>query len=153
MGPKVFPMEPASASSVVWIWAIVALVAILMAVLVAVLGMTLYAARHTTFEITPESLRIGAALYGRSIPLASVDRGAARAVDFTASPELRPRWRTSGVGLPGYLAGWCRLVDGEKALVFLTSREKAVYVPTTEGYALLLSPQDPTAFLSALKGP
>jgi hypothetical protein len=55
-----------------------------------------------------------------------------------------------GTGLPGYQAGWFRLRNGEKALVYLTDRRRAVYVPTTAGYDVLLSPEDPDGFLRAL---
>ena len=56
-----------------------------------------------------------------------------------------------GTGLPGYQAGWFRLRNGEKALVYLTDRGRAVYVPTTAGYSVLLSPAEPDAFLAALR--
>jgi len=39
----------------------------------------------------------------------------ARRIDLAASPELQPRRRTLGTGLPGYQAGWFRLKGGEKA--------------------------------------
>ena len=71
-------------------------------------------------------------------------------MNFGASPELLPARRTMGTGLPGYQSGWFRLKNGEKALLYLTDRTKAVYVPTTEGYGLLLSPDDPDGFLGAL---
>jgi hypothetical protein len=72
-------------------------------------------------------------------------------VNFETEQGLRPKWRTLGTGLPGYQAGWFRLRDGQKALVYLTDRSRAVYVPTTEGYGLLLSPEYPDRFLAALK--
>jgi hypothetical protein len=75
----------------------------------------------------------------------------ARRVDFAATPELRPGRRTMGTGLPGYQSGWFRLANGEKALLYLTDRRRAVYVPTSAGYSLLLSPDDPDAFLEALR--
>ena len=56
-----------------------------------------------------------------------------------------------GTGLPGYQAGWFRLRNGEKALLYLTDRARAVYIPTTAGYSLLLSPADPDGFLSQLR--
>ena len=34
--------------------------------------------------------------------------------------QLRPGLRTMGTGLPGYRAGWFRLRNGEKALLYLT---------------------------------
>lgn len=56
-----------------------------------------------------------------------------------------------GTGLPGYQAGWFRLTNGERALLYLTDRRRAVYVPTTAGYSVLLSPAEPDAFVSALR--
>ena len=51
-----------------------------------------------------------------------------------------------GTGLPGYQAGWFRLRNGDRALVYLTDRSKAVYVQTTDGYGVMLSPQSLTSF-------
>ena len=73
-------------------------------------------------------------------------------VNFALTPPLEPRLRTLGTGLPGYRAGWFRLRNGEKALLYLTDESRAVYVPTTAGYSVIVSPQDPDAFLAALKG-
>ena len=42
--------------------------------------------------------------------------------------------------------------SGEKALVYMTDRTRAVYVPTTAGYSVLVSPADPEAFVSAVRG-
>jgi hypothetical protein len=53
--------------------------------------------------------------------------------------------------MPGYQAGWFRLRNGESALLYLTDRTRAVYVPTELGYSLLLSPSDPERFLEAIR--
>ncbi len=53
-----------------------------------------------------------------------------------------------GCGRSG--AAW-GLGNGEKALLYLTDRKRAVYIPTTAGYSLLLSPADPDGFLSRLR--
>ena len=50
-------------------------------------------------------------------------------------------------GLPGFRAGWFRLRTNEKALVLLTDPFGVTYLPTREGYALLIST---TALLGAL---
>jgi hypothetical protein len=75
----------------------------------------------------------------------------ARRVDFAATPELEPQRRTMGTGLPGYRAGWFRLRNGERALLYLTDRSRAVYIPTAAGYGVLLSPADPDGFLAAVR--
>jgi hypothetical protein len=56
-----------------------------------------------------------------------------------------------GTGLPGFSAGWFRLRNGNKALVYLTDGSRAVYIPTRNGYDVLLSPQQPDAMLVELR--
>ena len=53
--------------------------------------------------------------------------------------------------LGGYRAGWFRLRNGEKALVYVTDPSRVVYIPTTEGYAVMVSPHEPDAFLAAVR--
>ena len=55
-----------------------------------------------------------------------------------------------GTSLPGYRAGWFRLRNGEKALLYVTDPAKAVYVPTQLDYSVIVTPQDPEGFLSAI---
>jgi hypothetical protein len=128
-------------------WALV----IIAVVLVLAGAATFFLSRAPKFEVSPEGLRISGSPFGRMIPAAQLRIDAARLVDFTKSPDLRPKWRTMGVGLPGYQAGWFRLHDGEKALVFLSGKRPAMYDPTDAGYCLLISPDDPAALLSSLR--
>jgi len=119
-------------------------------VLALVVG-TLVGARAARFEVSPAGVRLHGDWYGRTIPAGQIRGQDAKRVNFATEPELAPKWRTMGTGLPGYQAGWFRLKNGEKALLYLTDRSRAVYVPTTAGYSLLLSPADPDAFVSAIR--
>jgi hypothetical protein len=56
-----------------------------------------------------------------------------------------------GTALPNYQSGWFRLANGEKALLYLSQRDRALYIPTTAGYSILLSPTDPDRMLADLK--
>jgi hypothetical protein len=56
-----------------------------------------------------------------------------------------------GTGIPGFAAGWFRLANGDKALIYLTDRHRVAYVPTREGYAILLSVAEPERFVRALR--
>ena len=47
--------------------------------------------------------------------------------------------------------GWFTLKNNEKALVFLTSPSKVVYLPTTEGFSLLLSIEKAGDFVRELQ--
>jgi len=125
-------------------------IVILLTVLVVVV-FSLMGPRTARFEVAHEGLRLRGDWYGRLIPAHALQVDGARRLDLEHEPDLRPGRRTWGTGLPGYQAGWFRLANGERALLYLTDRSKAVYVPTSEGYSLLLSPEDPDGFLKALR--
>ena len=144
---QVFRIAPAGLGP---FWVLAAVAGVTLAVL-AVLAVSLVGSRWSRFELSASGLRIRGDLYGRLLPAQSLRAAEARRVDLATTSELRPRLRTWGTGLPGYQSGWFRLANGEKALVYLTDRQRAVYVPTHEGYSLLLSPEEPDAFLNALR--
>jgi hypothetical protein len=72
----------------------------------------------------------------------------ARAADLTREGSLAFRWRTNGAALPGYKSGWFKLADGEKALAFVTDQRRVAYLPTSAGYSLLVSVEDPNALIA-----
>ena len=133
-------------------WFIVLVPGLILLLVIGVLGAAVAGARSARFELSPAGLRLRGDLYGRLIPLEQLRGASAARVDFAAAPELRPAWRTMGTGLPGYRSGWFRLRNGEKALLYMTDTSRAVRVPTTEGYSVLLTPSEPDRFLSALRG-
>ena len=110
-----------------------------------------YSTRNTKFIVSPEGLRISGTFYGRFIPRDQMQLTLAKPLDLKNLSEYRPSWRTNGIGLPGYGAGWFRLKNGDKALLFLTDKEHVAYVPTTKGYSLLVSVQEPDRFIESLK--
>jgi Bacterial PH domain len=144
---EVFPMVPAPARA---LWFLAGIGAVL-AALIGVFAFIAYSSQTVRFEVSPAGLRLRGDFFGRAIPAGSIVLGEARAADFAREPALRPARRTWGTALPGYVAGWCRLRSGESALLYLTDRSRAVYVPTREGFAVLVSVNDPEAFLRALR--
>ena len=145
---ETFPIAPAATRA---LWLVPALLVVVLIPVVILVGVSLRGSRAARFEVSPAGLRLQGDLYGRTIPAGQLRSQDARRVDFATDPALAPKLRTMGTGLPGYQAGWFRLRNGEKALLYLTDRSRAVYVPTTAGYSLLLSPADPDAFLSAVR--
>ena len=143
-----FPIAPASSRS---LWFFIPIAMIMLAA-TATLLMTALGPTRARIELSPAGLALRGDIYGRRlIPAADLRGGAARIVDLDREPELAPKWRTMGTGLPGYRAGWFKLRNGEKALLSLTDPHRAVYVPTSQGFALLLSPAQPDSFLAALR--
>ena len=143
-----FLIAPA-ASRAMWLMLLIPIAIVVL--VTVVLGKSILASRSARFEVSSEGLRLRGDLYGRLIPARELRRDEIARVDLSARPELAPRWRTMGTGLPGFQSGWFRLRNGEKALLYLTDRSRAVYVPTTAGYSVLLSPRDPDAFVTALR--
>lgn len=124
-------------------WAIgLALLLLAIATIAIMLGF-----RTPNFVSDGQIIRISNSLYGRSINVADLQLNRARLVDLATSPELSPKWRTNGIGLPGRQSGWFRLRNGEKALLFLTRRNRILYIPSKSDYVLMLSPDNAESFL------
>ena len=143
----VFPIASAESR---YLWFFIPIAVLLIGVMV-LLAVSLRGSRESRFEVSAQGLRLRGDVYGRTIPLSQLRIELARRVDLSNEPLLRPGWRRAGTALPGYQSGWFRLKNGEKALLYLTDRSKAVYIPTAAGYSLLLSPADPDGFLTALR--
>jgi hypothetical protein len=146
---QVFHIIPGTLRSPI-VAALVALVALMVLLVPFLLIRSLSGARTATFEVSSQGLRLKGDLYGRLIPAAELRAAEAKRVDLDMNEGLRPRQRTAGTALPGYRAGWFRLRNGEKALVYLTDPRRAVYVPTTQGYSVLLSVQETDSFVDAV---
>ena len=131
-------------------WIMIPVFLILVGVLIA-LYLSLAGSRNARFEVSSDGLRLRGDWYGRRIPASEIRTTDVRRLDFDQDRNLQPRMRTMGTALPGYRAGWFRLRNGEKALLYLTDAKRAVQVPTTEGYRVLLSPADPDAFVTAMR--
>lgn len=143
----VFPMIPAASKSL-WFFAIISLV--LIGVLVLMIWLA-WSMQHVRFTVSNEGLRLQGDLYGRLIPLKSLKLDEAVVTNLNTDKDHQPKWRTMGTGLPGYSAGWFKLRNGAKALLYVTDRTRVARIPTTEGYLVMLSVSDPSALIDALK--
>jgi len=139
-----FPIAPAGLRSA-------RVILLILIPVISLLCSSLIGSLAARFEVSAEGLRLRGDLYGRFIPAHQLRPEMARRVDFMVTPQLQPERRTLGTGLPGYQAGWFRLRSGEKALLYLTDRSRAVYVPTNAGYSILVSPANPDELLSAIR--
>jgi hypothetical protein len=147
-----FPLSAAAAqSSSVISWLLLVPCVLIPLAIAALMGYLAYSIRHVTFDLSDQGLRIRGDLFGRLIPRGSLRVEDAEILDLKTDKTHRPSLRTMGVGLPGYRSGWFRLTDQSKGLLFLTNPSRAVYLPTTDGYTLLISPAEPERFLAALK--
>lgn len=147
MTEAVFPIIPAAGKSL-WVLAAIALVLVLSALL---MGYIAWSTRHVTCTISPEGLRIQGDMYGRLIPLQSLVLEEAAVTNLTTDKDHQAKWRTNGVGLPGYASGWFKLRNGKKGLLFVTDPTRVARIATTEGYTVMLSVSEPAALIDALR--
>lgn len=74
----------------------------------------------------------------------------AKIVNLERDADYRLGWSANGSRMPGYKAGWFRLGNGSKALVFITIKGQVVFIPTRNGYSLMMSVSQPEQFLHSL---
>lgn len=143
---EIFQLVPAPART---LWATGAFALLLLSIL-CLMGYLAYSSRHMQVVVSPEGITINGSPYGRTIPAEVLVPKEARTITLDKGSPYRLKIRTNGVGLPGYHTGWFKLQNGDKALAFVTDPERVVYLPTKEGYIVLLSVAEPEAFLEAL---
>ncbi|MBE9045221.1 hypothetical protein IQ255_12585 [Pleurocapsales cyanobacterium LEGE 10410] len=144
---EVFSISPAS-SKPLWF---LAMITLLLSLVLAALFYTGYSSLNSRVELKSDRLQLVGDFWGRTIPLESLKVSEAQILDLNRRSEYSLKRRTLGTGLPGYSSGWFRLHNGDKALVYLTRNERIVYLPTSLGYALLLSVEKPEQFINALQ--
>ena len=140
---KVFPITPVSIKAF-------SVIGIVIIPLILIMGVVVYSAINTRFEVNLEGLHIKGAIYGRFISKESIMIENTRILNLNSESQLKPVRRTNGIGLPGYSEGWFKLANGERALLFVSDRVNVVYIPTREGYSVLLSTVNHEEFLESL---
>lgn len=111
----------------------------------------LYGGHRSSVTITEDALEFSVPVYSRSIPLDTIEPTGARIVNMRTDREVRLGLRTNGLGSLGYQLGWFRLVGADKALVALTDRSSVASLPLNDGTTVLISLEDPAAFIQALQ--
>jgi hypothetical protein len=107
--------------------------------------------KRVRFDVDADALRIRAPLYGRTIARDLLALDQAQVLDGAAFRDER-FGRSNGVYLPGYQIGWYKSRAGVRALLFVSDPRQVLRIPTSKGYALWLSSDDPGALLAALRG-
>ncbi len=141
-----FSSDPTAGSLGLWI------ATLIIAAVSAFIGLFVFHRRSTALEITQTHLILKAPFYGRSVPLTALDSAALKTLDLTTDRDrdFKPKWRTNGVGLTRLQLGWFKLKNNEKAWCYITDLTAVVYLPTTEGYAVMVSAKDILGLKTAL---
>ena len=128
--------------------------AIVGTLLVGIVGLFVYlgySLGHASLTIDDQALEIKAGTNSTRVPRSAIKSSEVRLVEPGSDPGLRTVRRTNGVALKSLRSGWFQLENGEKAFLWMTRDSRAVYVPTTEGYSLLVTPENPDQLLQAIR--
>jgi hypothetical protein len=148
---KVFGIIPASSGPYMFIWIFSIVIALIIAGVIGLLISFGYQARHASFTLSDQGLRISPGLYSRLIPREDINAEGVKVINLNIETGYKPKWRTNGAGLPGYAAGWFKLENKEKALLFVTDRSSVVYIPTKKDYSVMLSVKEAGEFADLIK--
>lgn len=108
------------------------------------------AQRSSRIVLNEQELHLQVPLYGRRIPLASINSSQARPVNNLASSPYQLKWRRNGLGVPGYSLGWFSSQGKGRILASVTT-SRALAIPTRDDYTLLVSAKDPDALTRRLR--
>lgn len=142
-----FELSPVSSSTA----AILGGLTVFILALAALFAWIAWSASHLSVAVSEDAIHLRVPIYSRSVPISSLDLTKAKVLKIEPSSGLRPVVRTNGIGVPGFRVGWFRLKNGEKALLAVTSLESVLYIPTLDGYSLLLSLKKPHRALDELR--
>jgi len=148
MPEHTYTIVPFSISGFSWVGVLLLLAAVIP---LGLLCFAIYSSRNAAFTISSEGVRITRDIYGRNIPASLINAAETRVVDLNSDPQLGLTWKTNGISLPGYHAGWFRTKGGGKALAFVTDKSRVAAVPTLDGYTLLVSVPSPENFVRDVK--
>jgi len=109
------------------------------------------AMRRHRVVVDADGLEVATTFYRRRLAWAALGLDDARVLDLGEHTGYKPALKSNGTALPGFRSGWFRLRNREKALVAMTSGPRVLWLPTTQGYGLLLQPRQPKALLDHLR--
>lgn len=110
-----------------------------------------YLLTRNEVAIREGKLHIKAGFFHQRVKLTEIIQP--RITNLGLERDILPRKRRNGLRLPGYQVGWFTLNNKARAFVILTARNPVVYLPTKNGFSLLLSLKEPETFLKQLATP
>ncbi|HEY8966048.1 MAG TPA: hypothetical protein VIM58_06370 [Candidatus Methylacidiphilales bacterium] len=111
-----------------------------------------FSTKQLGVEVVGRELHVKGDLFRKKIDAASIRIERARVVNLASDPDCGLSWLLFGVPfLPGYTTGLFVLRRGGSAWALVTDRREVLWLPTTEGYTLLLSVERGAELLERLR--
>ena len=113
-------------------------------------GLWLMMRRHR-LALDDAGLEVTTSFYRRRLAWPELRLEEARVVSLGERPELKPALKSNGYALPGFRSGWFRTRQRTKLLAATAGGDRVLWVPTTQGYDLLLQPRSLQATLERMR--
>ena len=113
-------------------------------------GLVLLMRRHR-MAMDAGGIEVATSFYTRRLRWEQLRLGAARVIDIDERPELKPMLKANGASMPGFHSGWFRSRNFTRLFVATAGGKRLLWLPTHEGYDLLLQPRKPAAALERMK--
>lgn len=107
--------------------------------------------RRHRLVLDAAGLEVATTFYRRRLTWPQLRVQDARVVSLGERPELRPALKANGYALPGFRSGWFRTRKPSKMLAATAGGDRVLWVPTTEGYELLLETRNLQATLQRMR--
>ena len=107
--------------------------------------------RRHRLHVDAKRIEIVSTFYRRNLSLDALRLAEARVVDLDERTDLRPGLKSNAMATPGFRSGSFRLRNRDKAFVAMADGPRVVWIPTTEGYGLMLEVDQPQALLDRLR--
>ena len=109
------------------------------------------AMRRHRIVVDADGVEVATTFYKRRLGWSDLRLDEARVANLDEHTQFKPVLKTNGTAFPGFRSGWFRLRSRDKALVAMGRGPRVAWVPTTQGYGLLLQPRHPQALLDHLR--
>ncbi len=109
----------------------------------AIIFIPVFRRYHIAFD--QDGFTVTAGWYQHSVKWSQIDWAASGRLSAAQSESKKPRWRTNGIGAPGYNAGWFTLRDGRRAFLAITDNDQTPLLIATSAHDILLTAQETTS--------
>lgn len=118
---------------------------------VGILGYITMTMNHMYIEAGPDSIKVRIPMYTKTIRRADLVVDEILVIDMTDPESPKLAGKSNGINLPGMWGGWFRKKGGGKVLAAITDKRKVIVIPTTLGYEIMASVNNPEALIATLK--
>lgn len=118
-------------------------------IIIPMLLALVYGYFYSQAKIDSSHLKIRADLYWHTVKLEDITQ--VKEINLKLEPTLHAGFRSWGTSLPTYNTGNFTLANNQKGFLFVSNDQHVVHIQTKENTHILLSLENPEAFVAALK--